>query len=1166
MYFNFGKNIVVKEEDPHIISSAVRVAFKETTDVLISEYGNINGDLQWVNEALIIPENVILCKSYVEALWRISTETYNDNLNKALLDEVLFSNKLAQRCTQRYLLKYSQALKLAILSLHRQQVVVVPMDIQKAIPCSQHNKKRKMPLGIEYYSKPLQSALSMLYPLDDPLKVSEKTTIKQYARESADGPGRYLPVDCCAIIVSTNLFSFNQPDKLDSKKLEGDLIKLNTIYQSGAISYYLTILALNTDSILDVRKLYELIQSLPNITIRTSDFAIFADRKKKERYEKRKIEQKQKLAILGKGSLTDSDTAKNFILEGINASTINEKYNDDVFIEYLCSKPIRRSILSPLDFPDKTILPDCIDFKWGENTSNWIFAWAVFLDIQKYESVKSEIHIITTFQMYLFIYLPVWLNYNKDSDVTFPSKPDQVISALFIHRPKVKFDKNMPKTYKEFLYCLSKNSKDQAQYVYYCLLRIKNFYEIIIRKGYSLNISPQFQNPVHTNDLPKITRRSKSNKVRLSSRVYWVTLLYLYKLLDYVGIINKKILNGEGIEHQIQSWVSSFGSEILIDLNVIGITGIDNRMTFYTPHDGKRILTIEKVPKTLFNLQDWSIKEKGIVKLIHPGPLVQLIIALETGLRHEHIQWLSTSFDELVEVIHPIDIDVFRLVVNTDKTKTESWFPIVSGRVINVLRSMRTFRDNIDAPAFCEDVYYHGNKNSKWGKFKPLFSYNDINGFPHSDKTYTKLWKNVLVAVQAVLNDLGVPAILYFKATSTTDIDTEVTPHSSRTTVVGEKISILPYDYVAEHITGHTPATIGYYYILNQDDFAKYTQIHRQNMSRIRRGEMSVDIGDGPAVIHAHTINSAAVMAMSEDPIQAMTDFGAVSTHFFDTKTGISILQSNVNLVLSFERTYICPYNRICPADQIKRGYQHRCNYCDYAIRLLDHLTAMSCERRSLIEESQHIEARMQSAKKLTSGELEALDKRYRIIMEDLTGLTLSMAQLELNRQQLTKEHAEGLGIHVYTPDIIAKNIESAPFPDMADDEISYIYHRIKELTVYPSLHTEKMKAIATWLTAALSNNTGGLLDWMKGTVPYDKTIPRLYGQIRGLMKIFGKSAEDIYRLAKASPDEIAKILNLPESLPNGLRDLLFSQRRGIKSSDVFEDSFPLLPDKQSNS
>lgn len=1165
MYFNFSNEIFVEHHDTDVMGTAVRNAFEEATEVMRREYAICN-EIEWVNEALLLPNNAIFSKSYIEMLWRISTETYNKRVDKSILDKVLFNNRLAQSCTQRYLLKYSQALKIAILSLHRQNIVKLPMDIQKAIPCSQHNKKTKMPLGIEYYNKPLQSALSMLYLLDDPLKVHEKTTIKKYARETTDGPGRYLPVHCCGIIVSSNLVSFNEPEKIDLKKLEGGLAKLNTIFQSGAISYYLTILALNTDSIHDVRKLYELIESLPNITIRTSDFAIFADRKKKERYEKRKIEQKQKLAILGKGPLTDSDTAKKFILDGIKASTINEVYNDDVFVEHLCSKPFRRSVLSPLEFPDKTILPDCIDFKWGENTSKWIFAWVGFLDIQKYETVKNEINIITTFQMYLFIYLPVWLNYNKGSGVIFPSKPDEIISAIFINRPKIKYDKKMPKTYKEFLYLLSNNTKNQAQYVYNCLLRMKNFYEIVINQWYSLNISPQFRNPIHKNDLPKITRRSKSNKVRLSSRVYWVTLLYLYKLLDYVGIINKKILNGEAIEHQIQSWVSSFGSSILIDLDVIGITEIDNRMTFYTPHDGKRVYNIGKVPKTLFTLQEWSIKGKGIVKLIHPGPLVQLIIAMETGLRHEHIQWLSTSFDALVEEIHPTDIDVFRLVVNTDKTKDESWFPIVSGRVINVLRSMRSFRDNIDVQTFNEDVYYHGNKNTKWGKYRPLFSYNGTNGFPHSDGTYTKLWKNILVAVQAVLNDIGIPAVLYYKASSTTDIDTEVTPHSSRTTVVGEKVTILPYDYVSEYITGHTPATIGYYYILNQDDFVKYTQIHRQNMSRIRRGEMSVDIGDGPAVIHAHAINSAAVKAMSEDPIQAMTDFGAVSTHFFDTPTGISILQSNVKLVLAFERTHICPYNRICPAEQINRRYQHRCNYCDFAIRLVDHLLAMSCERRSLIEESQLIEARMQSGKKLTSGELESLDKRYRIIMEDLSGLTLSMAQLELNRQQLAKEHAEGLGMHVYTPDIIAKNIESAPFPDMADDEISYLYHRFKELTVYPSLHTEKMKAIATWLTAALSNNTGGLLDWMKGTVPYDKTIPRLYGQIRGLMKIFGKSAEDIYRLAKASPDEIAKILNLPESLPNGLRNLLFSQRRDIKSSDVFEDSFHLLPEKQSNS
>ena len=97
-------------------------------------------------------------------------------------------------------------------------------------------------------------------------------------------------------------------------------------------------------------------------------------------------------------------------------------------------------------------------------------------------------------------------------------------------------------------------------------------------------------------------------------------------------------------------------------------------------------MDVNLVPATFFFPHETAVKGKGNIRLLRPNCIVQIITALETGIRHQHIQWLDVTFNRYVLVQNVIPEDLYRLFVNTDKVRKQAWTPHVAGRVIQVLK------------------------------------------------------------------------------------------------------------------------------------------------------------------------------------------------------------------------------------------------------------------------------------------------------------------------------------------------------------------------------------------------------------------------------------------------------------------------------------------------
>ena len=430
----------------------------------------------------------------------------------------------------------------------------------------------------------------------------------------------------------------------------------------------------------------------------------------------------------------------------------------------------------------------------------------------------------------------------------------------------------------------------------------------------------------------------------------------------------------------------------------------------------------------------------------------------------------------------------------------------------------------------------------------PLFAVNEKTGGPHSDSAYHKAYKVCLTGLQEVLVHYGIDYILFTlkdlvdegekkdddedyteqkadDCCDTSRIVTEITPHSSRSTVISVNCQFLPPEYVGKYLTGQTTGTVCYYNKSDDDEFKRLAREQKKGISILSRSNMNISLKKGTATIMAADKNSALVNAFVKDPHSAAADFGAVSSHFFERDTGLSIIASTRNLKLAFEPTHICPFNRLCPEDRIKIGLKDRCNFCDYAVRTIDHLPAISCERRNLLEEMQRLELFVkEQANKLTDAQIKDINDRRNIIAEDLLGIEFAEIVLNNNLRQMIGDAKKGCIFHAYRPEAISQMLESAPFP-IRNDEVRYMIARMNEVNAYPSLLNAEMKYKIANLRPRLLANTGNIREALLSCDEnIDVAFAKTFSLVKNIMNVYSLNLDDIVKIINTDITEIMKL------------------------------------------
>lgn len=758
-----------------------------------------------------------------------------------------------------------------------------------------------------------------------------------------------------------------------------------------------------------------------------------------------------------------------------NVSRLDHDLQEDVLrIEAAWGKPERIRLL--------TRLPG-LDVDVAVLSKLWLDLEDLYVSKVARESYKPFNNAVGWWNVYLFYYLPYWFDRNPGSSWSFPSSPSLLVKSIFVSR-LLPLEEETPMTFIEFMNAQAERREWLGNSFYATLLQLQVFFEFVERYSDEIPGCQGFTQPLAPHDFPRVSRSKSTNKVPVPRRFFGVYLDYHETLIAYHSVVLNRVLAGEISDEGMRRLVANGG---IID------TFATSSSVGFVPVLFTRAKTIalQFIPNVL-DIRQKTVLGGRTLLLPHPHALHQNLVALHTGIRHNHIQWLDRDkFDSLVD---DGDAEFSTLFVNTDKQKSKPWAPHVSFRVIELLRAQRQWCELVESPSFHSEHFYNNNPSTKWPKFRPLFPYYS-SGKPHNDDVYNDVWKAVLCGLQGLMSDLTefgqsrrllyllppghVPGdvdlerkLAEYGAAYTKmgeccplRVNTTSTPHAARVAVVSQYITFLPTDLIGKYITGQKPGTVAYYVHLDQD-VLEAEQVHQA--ARMRDAALNGAFEpvlkgvDSTTFIHADNVNSNLARSMKANLEETIIAYGGVSVSFSERiKNGVDLLRETGCADIAFNKTEVCPYGNNCPMDVVKelKGIR-RCSLCPYAVRFIDHLPAVMAKKRQVAEAVDELESVLAADvktlnAKYTPTELDALDEDRARLCEDLSGWILNEEILEVMRQRI----AAGKDIRNWTvqrPEIIERDLLRV---SVQTSESEYLLSRLGECIAFPMLESPQVRA-----------------------------------------------------------------------------------------------------------
>lgn len=523
-----------------------------------------------------------------------------------------------------------------------------------------------------------------------------------------------------------------------------------------------------------------------------------------------------------------------------------------------------------------------------DRVTTWVELERSFARQRRYESARS-LNPLHLFNAYLFCYLPLYSNLvGSDKELAkIPENPADFEATIHWSRLGSERPAGAALTFCEFLETYYGVSEKGRNNIYRIHNLISHFFSFVEKNSEALEGCNGFLNPAQKGDVPPVTKRSGTNKTPIPKRFFGLFVAFIYAHLEFVKRINHMALRNEivvpGLAVGSRSYWNDHNSYIGLKFDEItaaaGTVSVDWQGKTYP---------VSKVP-SVFQVQfthfvDYEGSQKW-ARLIFPNRLVMILVALETGLRHMHLRWLGCDFDRFAEEGE----DITSLWVPTDKVKSGGWKPQVSSRTLDLLSYMRDFRGRIVAKGFESEVFYQNNPASKFGKLLPLFSWNLKTGEPERVTTDDRIFRKLLLAFQVFLSEHEFGNVRLvdllpsngrvgeLRGRRASEIRTvmgrdgeytplamvsDITPHSTRASVVRNYLNYLPPEVIGKFITGQTSQTVYYYATLHDDDYEAFKDAHRaahqSNMAPI------VEMRPEQTAI-ADTKSSALVRAFGED-------------------------------------------------------------------------------------------------------------------------------------------------------------------------------------------------------------------------------------------------------------------------------------------------------------
>jgi hypothetical protein len=768
--------------------------------------------------------------------------------------------------------------------------------------------------------------------------------------------------------------------------------------------------------------------------------------------------------------------------------------------------------------------------------SKWLDLQDIYIKSTKKESYGGARRAIGYLNIYLFYYLPFWFQRRPDTSLEFPDLPEKLRPSIFISRLIKDTKEDLPITFIEYLEAHAKHRKWVTQTHYSVLKQVGVFFEFLEQYRDDLPGCVNFRQIIPDYAYPPNPRIKGTNKRPIPRRIFGLFLDYVEALKAHLEVILEKTLSGD-----------LDGAELGRKVHRTGLCVIDTFATsdlvgfipiIFTKGNA---IPLQFIPNCL-NLQWYPVAGGLRKKLPQPHAINQILVALYTGLRHNHIQWLDVRhFDARVSD----DAKDFALLhVNTDKSMRQEWTPYVNIRVIEVLRDQRKWRNLIKYPGFDKLCFYNNNPNTKWPPILPLFS-SDALGRPHSDGRYDSVWRDILCSIEGLLPSIGESSLRRLlsleppgvvmddsaleakryaygdkcKKVCELKVQTKITPHSARVSVVSQYSPLLPAEIIGSYISGQRPGVVYHYVVLEEQDLRDAQVLQgmrlREQAYSTRSGSLGQATLNPEKFIQADEVNSNLSKSLRKDLQETLISYGCISITLNEGETsGLDVLRETRAANAAENKTEICPYGNHCPPEIIKqwRGVQ-RCGLCQYAVRSIDHLPAVSAKVKQFCEMLEDLTDKMEQALNsitpiYTDDEFDRLDEERSRIAEELTGWRLNEEVLDAARIRIASGQDDRRWL-VQKPEIILKDLQRVRVPS---DLTAYVITRLGECITYPTCESPQIRARFDIMRRTLLARKGLMRRAFDLAVPANPAA-ECAGLLRTLVESNGLGYEDIVKL-----------------------------------------------------
>ncbi|WP_157382436.1 hypothetical protein [Burkholderia ubonensis] len=742
----------------------------------------------------------------------------------------------------------------------------------------------------------------------------------------------------------------------------------------------------------------------------------------------------------------------------------------------------------------------------GALSGRWVDAFSTYMTyrkvVQDFDSTEGIYRAFNYLCDYLFLYLPWWRELNPDAGINVPLAPNELKRGIFIQRTELSakgkpagVDK-LPMTFPDLL-AVRQHSADARYGTLNNLIQFLEWVEVAFEDDERIG-GRGYRSPLKRIDLPRVKRRTKTNKVPFSRKVYPHLLFYAYALeafgqyLQQVAIGNppwfgprvrkeQKFLATSAGEAG-ERWASTFSHAAEQEIYPENFGYVP-----FICYRGKNY-PITRVP----NVYQWAERtidgsrlggQPETVKcwMPHLGTLRMLIAAIETGLRLQSLQWLDArtwdSANAKSGVPQSLEFNLTQyglggfalpLVVAVDKTKDDTWVTQIVFRLRNCLAREQNFRNAIAEPDMDLAVDYEGIADSRFGKILPLFRATKSPA-PPNDKTYSNYWAALLWGFEQFYNTQvsrdGFTQFVYMTKTEMEpvpdyenvdffDLRAIHTPHSCRATYATNRTGWLETSDVAMQL-GHNSSVVTAHYTVSTPEIMAEKLAYADRM-------LLADVNVG--VVRADKPESALRQGFQLDRDTTIREFmfaPAVAIWSIDdlskANVGLEALRNSPMSQIVFRETHICPVGEVCPSEVVEKlGATKRCGMCPLAMKCVDHLPAIAAKINQLkmtvrvdIRRAEALDAR---------GEPEAIvDALYEAAESDaneIVGWQLSHDIL----LQMRRRQPASTTYHVQAPEVVQKHLDLVTTNRNLSE---FLLQRIVDADAYPSLADPEIQRIA---------------------------------------------------------------------------------------------------------